>query len=88
MIGDRVSQPYRVNSAPVKNSPGSQPKVVFVMAAVRGRPSGLPGLNSSVCEPAYSCHPICFAANGGYSSFELRICHEQPTSAPPFLSLH
>ncbi|PLR60500.1 hypothetical protein QCBJ_25835 [Pseudomonas sp. QC2] len=60
---------------------------VFVMAVVRGRPSGLPGLNSSVCEPAHSCHPICFAANGGHSSLELRICHEEPTTAPPLLPL-
>lgn len=28
-----------------------------VMAAVRGRPSGLPSSFSSVRQPAYSCHP-------------------------------
>lgn len=34
------------------------------MAAVRGRPSGLPGfLDDLVFHPAYSCHPSC--GNGG-----------------------
>jgi hypothetical protein len=39
---------------------------VLFMAAVRGRPPGLPGFFfSSVCEPAYSCHPIDSQQSGG-----------------------
>ena len=35
------------------------PQSVF-MAAVRGRPSGLPGSKFPVRQPAYSCHPTSF----------------------------
>ena len=35
-----------------------------VMAAVRGRPSGLPSSFSSVRQPAYSCHPNRLATVG------------------------
>jgi len=40
-----------------------------VMAAVRGRPSGLPGSKAPVRQPAYSCHPKSF----GDGSWQLHI---------------
>ena len=40
------------------------------MAVVRGRLSGLPGVGHlSVCEPAYSCHPIVSQRKGGASIY-------------------
>lgn len=41
-----------------------------VMAAVRGRPSGLPGSYAPVRQPAYSCHPKSF----GDDQWQLQLC--------------
>ena len=56
---DRVWRPVRKGAT----APRPRLQALFLrpqfraMAAVRGRPSGLPGSFSSVRQPAYSCHP-------------------------------
>jgi len=54
------------------------------MAAVCGRPSGLPRLagDSRSCRPAHSCHPSS-ASDAGSSYFTPEVYHDQRQSKSP-----